>query len=207
MCIHTHTHAMYVSIHYICIHIYYKHISSYPKLTDKETGLLRVRKSSPSQLNSTALAIRFLVVPSLRTMCLLSTVLDGAGVHCSCRESMWIQELQLLRWACSLQLTVFFFRTQGCSHVDRPPHWSLVGGATETDRLEGPSHSPGLLAFRPHLSEARRQSLKCFMSASGGHGSPYTFIFSAGCCGHGVYNLQVLVAFANGEGTVFTHIL
>lgn len=56
---------------YILTYIHAKHISSYPKLRDKKTGLLEAGKGSPSQFNSTALAIQFHIFPSLRILCLL----------------------------------------------------------------------------------------------------------------------------------------
>lgn len=75
MCIYTYILCMLVYITYSYIHTYLhtysKHISSYPKFTDKKTGLLEVRKGSPSQLNSTVLAIQFLIFLSLRTLSLL----------------------------------------------------------------------------------------------------------------------------------------
>lgn len=65
-------HITYTYIYtYIFTYIHTKHISSYPKFTDKKTGLLEVGKGSPSQFNSTALAIQFHIFPSLRTLCLL----------------------------------------------------------------------------------------------------------------------------------------
>lgn len=69
---------MFIYIHTLCMliyitytYIYYKHISTYSTFTDKGTRLLEVGKGSPEQINSIALAIRFLIFPSLRAVRLL----------------------------------------------------------------------------------------------------------------------------------------